>query len=103
MFTLRINNRSVFKIKGEYKLELQTPETTKLFGNTKKLIDKTKNGEKVPSLEVVQVVLVPCNLVDNQYQQNSKVIFTPNKSYVYLLNIEPSNLLFLKTYSFHRV
>ena len=103
MFTLRINNRSVFKIKDEYKLELQTPETMKLFGNTKKLIDKTKNGEKVPSLEVVQVVLVPCNLVDNQYQQKSKVIFIPNKSYVYLLNIEPSNLLFLKTYSFHRV
>ena len=103
MFTLRINNRLVFKIKDEYKLELQTPETMKLFGNTKKLIDKTKNGEKVPSLEVVQVVLVPRNLVDNQYQQKSKVIFTPNKSYVYLLNIEPSNLLFLKTYSFHRV
>ena len=103
MFTLRINNRSVFKIKDEYKLELQTPETMKLFGNTKKLIDKTKNGEKVPSLEVVQVVLVPRNLVDNQYQQKSKVIFTPNKSYVYLLNIEPSNLLFLKTYSFNRV
>ena len=103
MFTLRINNRLVFKIKDKYKLELQTPETMKLFGNTKKLIDKTKNGEKVPSLEVVQVVLVPRNLVDNQYQQKSKVIFTPNKSYVYLLNIEPSNLLFLKTYSFHRV
>ena len=103
MFTLRINNRSVFKIKDEYKLELQTPETMKLFGKTKKLIDKTKNGEKVPSLEVVQVVLVPRNLVDNQYQQKSKVIFTPNKSYVYLLNIEPSNLLFFKTYSFQRV
>ena len=40
----------------------------KLFGNTKRLIDKTKNGENVPSLEVVEVVLVQCNLVDNQYQ-----------------------------------
>ena len=46
----RINNRSMFKIKDEYKLELQTPETMKLFGGTKKLIDKTKNGEKVLSL-----------------------------------------------------
>ena len=44
----RINNRLVFKIKDAYKLELQTPETLKLFGSTKKLIDKTKNGEKVP-------------------------------------------------------
>ena len=46
----------------------------KLFGSTKKLIDKTKNGEKVPSREVVQVVLFQCNLVDNQYQQKSEVL-----------------------------
>ena len=52
----RINNRLVFKIKDAYKLELQTPETMKLFGSTKKIIDKTKNWEKVPSLEVVKVV-----------------------------------------------
>ena len=49
----RINNRSLLQIKDWYKLELQTPETMKLFGSTKKIIDKTKNGEKVPSLEVV--------------------------------------------------
>ena len=60
----RINNRLVFKIKDGYKLELQTPETMKLFGSTKKLIDTTKNREKVESLEVVEVVLVQCNLVD---------------------------------------
>ena len=73
----------------------------KLFGSTKKLLDKTKNGEKVPSLEEVEVVLVQCNLVDNQYQQQSEVLytFTPNKSYAYLLNVEPSNLVFLKTYN----
>ena len=52
-------------IKDGYKLEFQTPETMKLFGNTKKLMDKTKNGENVPSLEVVEVVLVQFNLVDN--------------------------------------
>ena len=97
----RINNRLVFKIKDVYKLELQTPGTMKLFGSTKKLINKTKNGEKVPSSELVEVVLVQCNLVDNQYQQMSEVLytFTPNKSYVYLLNFEPSNLVFLKTYN----
>ena len=99
----RINNRSVFIIKDGYKLQLQTPETMKLFGNKKKdkLIDKIKNGENVPSLEVVVVVLVQCNLVDNQYQQKSEVLytFTPNKSYAYLLNVEPSNLVFWKTYN----
>ena len=61
----RINNRLVFKIKDGYKLQLQMSETIKLFGSTKKLIDKTKNGENVPRLEVVEVVLVQCNLVDN--------------------------------------
>ena len=67
----------------------------------KKLIDKTKNGENVQSFEVVKVVLVQCNLVGNQYQQKSEVLytFTPNKSYAYLLNTEPINLVFLKTYN----
>ena len=79
------NNRLVFKIKDGYKLELQTPETIKLFGSTKKLIDKTKNTEKEPSLKVVEVVLVQCNLVNNQYQQNSEVwyTFTPNTFYAF--------------------
>ena len=54
----RINNRLVFKIEDGYKVELQMPETMKLFGSTKKLIDKTKNGEKLRSLEVDEVVLV---------------------------------------------
>ena len=58
----------MFKIKNGYKLELKTPETIKLFGSTKKLIDKTKNAENVPSREVAEVVLVQCNLADNQYQ-----------------------------------
>ena len=52
-------------------------------------------------LEVVEVVLVQCNLVDNQYQQKSDILytFTPNKSYACLLNVEPSNLVFLRTYN----
>ena len=71
------------------------------FGSTKKLIDKTKTGENMPSLEVVGIVLVQCNLVDNQYQTKSEVLYTfmPNKSYAYFLNVEPSNLVFLKTYN----
>ena len=67
----------------------------------KKIVDKTKNGEKVPSLVVVEVVLVQCKLIDNQYKPTSEVLYTfmPNKSHTYLLNIEPSNLVFLKTYN----
>ena len=70
------------------------------------MIYKTKNGEKVPSLEIVEVVLIQCNLVDNHYQQKSeviytfnKVIYTPNKCYAYLLNVEPNDLVFSKTYN----
>ena len=57
----------MFKIKDRYNLELQTPENVNLFGSTKKLKDKVKYGENLPSLEVVEVVLVQCNLADNQY------------------------------------
>ena len=73
----------------------------KLFRSTQKLIDKTRNGEKVRSLQVVEVFLVQCNLADNQYQQKSKVLytFTPNKPYAYLLNVELNNLLSLRTYN----
>ena len=78
-----IDNRLVFKIKDGDELELQTPETMKLFGSTKKLTDKIYNGENVPSFVAVKVVLVQCNLVDNQYLQKSEVsyAFTPYKSY----------------------
>ena len=57
--------------------------------------------KNVPSLEVVEVILVQCNLVNNQYQQKSEVFytFTLNKSYAYLLNVKSSNLVFLKTYN----
>ena len=73
----------------------------KIFGSTKKLIDKTRHGEKVPSFELVEVTLVQCNLADNQYQQKSEVLytFTPNKFYAYLLNVESSNFVFLKIYT----
>ena len=73
----------------------------KIFGSTKKLIDKTRHGEKVPSFELVEVTLVQCDLADNQYQQKSEVLytFTPNKFYAYLLNVESSDFVFLKIYT----
>ena len=68
----KIKNRTVFKIKTGYKLELLTPETMKLLGSTKKVVDQNKNGEIVPKLESAEVVLVHCNLVKNDYQHASK-------------------------------
>ena len=70
----RINNRLVFKIKDGSRLELQTHETMKLLGSTKKLVDKRKNRGNVPSLEEVEVVLVQYNLEDNQCQQRSELL-----------------------------
>ena len=63
----------------------------KLLGNTKKVADKDKNGENAPKLESVDVILVHCNLVKNDYQHTSKVLFTfvPNKKFGQLLNVSP--------------
>ena len=63
----------------------------KLLGSTKNIVDKDKNSENIPKLEPVEVVLVYCNLVKNDYQHASKVLFTfvPNKQFGQLLNISP--------------
>ena len=71
-----INNRIVFKIKSGYKLELLSKETMKLLGSTKNIIYPDRNNENVPRLENVEVVLIHCNLVNNSYQQHSRVLFT---------------------------
>ena len=97
----RNNIKLVFKLKDGYELELQTPETMKLFGWTRKLIDKTKNGENAPSLEAVQIVLVQFKSVVNQYKQKSEVLLTFISKFVYLLIVVPSNLVFLKIYNAH--
>ena len=79
----KIKSRIVFKIKTGNKLELLTPETMKLLGSTNKAVDKDKNGENLRKLESVEVVLVLCNLVKNNYQHASKVLtsFVPNKKF----------------------
>ena len=76
MYVNRIENRITFKIKTGYYLELLTPETMKLLGNTESKITKDKNGENVPHLEVVELVLVHCNLGNNDYQQDSRILYT---------------------------
>ena len=96
----KIENRITFKIKKGYSLELLTKETMKLLGSTKNKITKDKNEENVPHLEITEVVLVHCNMVNNDYQHDSRVLYTfvPNKSFGSLLDIFPSNYIFLKTF-----
>ena len=76
-----------------------TPETMKLLRSTKKDVDKNNDGEIVPNLESVEVVLVYCNLVKNDYQHTSKVLFSfvPNKQLGQLINISPHSLTMMNT------
>ena len=82
-------------------LELLTPETMQLLGSTKSKITKDKNDGNVPHSEVAELILIHCNLVNNDYQQNSRILytFTPDKSSGSLLQISPPNHIFLKTFN----
>ena len=77
------------------------PETMKLFRSTKSKKNKDKNGENVSHLEITELVLIYCNIVNNDYQQDSRVFYTfvPNKSFGQLLDISPKNFIFLKTFN----
>ena len=77
----KIENRITFKLKNGYNLELLTKETMKLRGSTENKITKDKNGENIPHLEIAEVVLVRCNMVNNDYQHDSRVL------YIYLFQI----------------
>ena len=94
-----ITKKNCFKTKTGYKLELLTPETMRLLGNTKKDVNADKNSENVPKLESVEVVLVHRNLVKNHYQQTSKVFFSfvPSKRFGQLVNISPHSLTIMNT------
>ena len=76
LYVNKIENRVTFKIKNAYSLELLTPETMRLLGSTENKITKDKNGENVPHLEITGVVLVHCNIVSNDYRQDSRVLYT---------------------------
>ena len=90
IYVNKIESIITFKIKNGYYLELLTPETMKLLGSAENKITKDKNGE---------LVLVHCNLVNNGCQQDSRILFTfvPNKAFGSLLEISPTNHVFLKT------
>ena len=86
----KIENRIKFNIKTGHYLELLAPKTLKLIRSTKRQIKKKKkNDENVPYLEITEVVLIHFNVVNNSYQQNSRVLFTfvPNKLFGQLLDI----------------
>ena len=89
IYVNKIKNSFVFKIKTGYKLELLFPKTMKLL------------GEDVPKLESVEVVLLHCNIVNNNYQQASKALFTfvQNKQFIQSINISPHSLTMLKWFT----
>ena len=105
----KIKNRVTFKIRKGYYLELLTPETMKLLGSTKSKITKDKNGENFPNLEIAELVLIHCNVVNNNYQQNSRILYTfvSNKpleissplEFSSPLEISSPNHIFLKTFN----
>ena len=97
----KIENRTTSKIKDGYSFGLLTLETMKLLGSSKNKITRGKNSENVPHLEITEVVLVQCQIVNNDYQQDSIVLhtFVPNKSFGSLLEIAPTNHIFLKTFN----
>ena len=94
-------NKIVFKVKTGYKLELLTRQTMQLLGSSKKETDQDKDGELVPKIENVDVVLIHCNVVNNTHQQKSRVLysFVPAKQFGQLINVEPKSLIMLKTTS----
>ena len=101
IYAIKLENRITFKIKTGYYLELLTAGTTKLLGNTKNKTTKDKNGENVPHLEITEVVLVHCNIANNDYQQDSRALYTfiPNKLFGSLLEISPTNHIFFKAFN----
>ena len=73
----------------------------KLLGNNKNKINKDKNFENVPNLEITELVLVDCNIANSDYQQDSKVLstFIPNICFAQLLDVSPKNFIFLKAFN----
>ena len=88
-------------LKLKMSIELLTSDKIKLQGSTGNKITKDKNGENVTNREIAEVVLVHYDIANNDYQQDSRVLYTfvPNKPFGSLLEISPTNHLFLKTFN----
>ena len=92
----KIENSISFEIKKGYSFEFFTPETIKLLGSTENKITKDKNGENVPHPEIMEIVLVHCDIVNNDYQKDSRILYTfvLNKPFGSLLEISAANHIF---------
>ena len=101
IYVNKTENRITFKIKTVYYGKRLTSETMKLLGRTKKKITKDKNSENMTHLEITKVVLFHCSIVNNDCQQDSRVLYTlvPNKSFGQLLDISPKSFVFLKLFN----
>ena len=101
IYVNKIENRITFKIKAGYYIELLTPETMKLIGSTKNKIVRNKNGENVQHLEITETVLVHCDIVNNDYHEDSRVLYryAPNKPFGSLLEVSTTNSISLKTFN----
>ena len=79
-------------------VEFLSPETIKLLGSTESKITKDEDGGNVPYLEITEVALIHCYVVNNDYQQDSRILYTfvPNKSFGRLLDISPKNFILFK-------
>ena len=99
IYVNKIENRVTFRIKDGYSLELLSSEAMKLLGSTGNKVTKDKNGENVLHLEITEVVLVHCHTLNNDYQQDSRVLYTfvSNKPFGSLLRTSLTNHIFLKT------
>ena len=89
IYVNEMKNVITFQKNTGYYLELSTTETFKLLGSTKSKISKDENGKNVPHSEITEVVLIHCNVVNNDYQQDSRVLYTfvPDKAFGQLLDI----------------
>ena len=98
IYVNKTENMITFKVKDGYSIKLLTSKTMKLLGSTESKITKDKNGENVPHLEFTEAILVHYNIANNDYQQDSRVVYTfvPNKPFCSLLEISPTNHIFLK-------
>ena len=98
----KIENRATFVIKAGYHLQLLTLEMMKLIGSAKSKINKDENSENIPCLETIELGLVHCNIVNKDYQQDSKVSYlsVPNKFFDQLLDISLKDFIFSNTINF---
>ena len=101
IYVNKIENRVTFKIKNGYSLEILTSDTMELLGSSENKVTKDKTSENVPYLEITGVILFHCDIVNNDYHQDLRVLYTcvPNKPFGSLLKISPTNHIFLKTFN----